>query len=67
LTLPVEPPELETRAAILMKKAEQNSIRLPQHSAVFIAQHVQANVRELEGALNKVIATARFKGSELDT
>lgn len=66
LTLPVEPPELETRAAILMKKAEQNSIRLPQHSAVFIAQHVQANVRELEGALNKVIATARFKGCELD-
>ncbi len=66
LTLPVEPPELETRAAILMKKAEQNSIRLPQHSAVFIAQHVQANVRELEGALNKVIATARFKGSELE-
>lgn len=66
LTLQVEPPELETRAAILMKKAEQNAIRLPQHSAVFIAQHVQANVRELEGALNKVIATARFKGSELD-
>lgn len=66
LTQPVEPPELETRAAILMKKAEQNSIRLPQHSAVFIAQHVQANVRELEGALNKVIATARFKGCELD-
>lgn len=66
LTLQVEPPELETRAAILMKKAEQNSIRLPQHSAVFIAQHVQANVRELEGALNKVIATARFKGSDLD-
>jgi len=66
LTLQVEPPELETRAAILMKKAEQNSIRLPQHSAVFIAQHVQANVRELEGALNKVIATARFKGCELD-
>lgn len=66
LTLQVEPPELETRAAILMKKAEQNSIRLPQHSAVFIAQHVQANVRELEGALNKVIATARFKGCELE-
>ncbi|MFP5429683.1 MAG: chromosomal replication initiator protein DnaA, partial [Gammaproteobacteria bacterium] len=66
LTQPVEPPELETRAAILMKKAEQNSIRLPQHSAVFIAQHVRANVRELEGALNKVIATARFKGCELD-
>ncbi|HEX4937056.1 MAG TPA: chromosomal replication initiator protein DnaA [Candidatus Kapabacteria bacterium] len=66
LTLQVEPPELETRAAILMKKAEQNAIRLPQPSAVFIAQHVQANVRELEGALNKVIATARFKGRDLD-
>lgn len=66
LALQVEPPEVETRTAILMKKAELNSIRLPHSSAFFIAQHVQANVRELEGALNKVIATARFKGSELD-
>lgn len=66
LTLQVEPPELETRVAILMKKAEQNGISLPQPSAFFIAQHVQANVRELEGALNKVIATARFKGRSVD-
>ncbi len=66
LTLQVEPPELETRVAILMKKAEQNGIALPQPSAFFIAQHVQANVRELEGALNKVIATARFKGRPID-
>lgn len=66
LTLQVEPPELETRVAILMKKAEQNGIILPQPSAFFIAQHVQANVRELEGALNKVIATARFKGKAVD-
>ncbi len=66
LTLQVEPPELETRTAILMKKAEQNGIVLPQPSAFFIAQHVQANVRELEGALNKVIATARFKGRPID-
>jgi chromosomal replication initiator protein len=66
LTLQVEPPELETRVAILMKKAEQNGISLPQPSAFFIAQHVQANVRELEGALNKVIATARFKGKSVD-
>lgn len=66
LTLQVEPPELETRVAILMKKAEQNGILLPQQSAFFIAQHVQANVRELEGALNKVIATARFKGKSVD-
>lgn len=66
LTLQVEPPELETRVAILMKKAEQSGINLPQPSAFFIAQHVQANVRELEGALNKVIATARFKGKPVD-
>lgn len=66
LTLQVEPPELETRVAILMKKAEQNGVALPQPSAFFIAQHVQANVRELEGALNKVIATARFKGKSID-
>jgi chromosomal replication initiator protein len=66
LTLQVEPPELETRVAILMKKAEHNSIVLPQPSAFFIAQHVQANVRELEGALNKVIATARFKGRSIE-
>ncbi|MDP2166611.1 MAG: chromosomal replication initiator protein DnaA [Hydrogenophaga sp.] len=66
LTLQVEPPELETRTAILMKKAEQNGIPLPQPSAFFIAQHVQANVRELEGALNKVIATARFKGRPIE-
>lgn len=66
LTLQVEPPELETRVAILMKKAEHNAILLPQPCAFFIAQHVQANVRELEGALNKVIATARFKGKAID-
>lgn len=66
LTLQVEPPELETRVAILMKKAEQNAVALPQPSAFFIGQHVQANVRELEGALNKVIATARFKGKPVD-
>ncbi|HEX6591596.1 MAG TPA: chromosomal replication initiator protein DnaA [Moraxellaceae bacterium] len=66
LTLQVEPPELETRVAILMKKAEQNGVLLPQPSAFFVAQHVQANVRELEGALNKVIATARFKGKPVD-
>lgn len=66
LTLQVEPPELETRVAILMKKAEQNGVPLPQPSAFFIAQHVQANVRELEGAFNKVVATARFKGRPVD-
>lgn len=66
LTLQVEPPELETRVAILMKKAEHNGFPLPQNCAFFIGQHVQANVRELEGALNKVIATARFKGRPID-
>lgn len=66
LTVQVEPPELETRVAILMKKAEKNAVVLPQNAAFFIAQHVQANVRELEGALNKVIATAKFKGRSID-
>ena len=62
LALQVEPPELETRVAILMQKAGLKNIGLPRESAFFIAQHVQANVRELEGALNKVIAVASLKG-----
>jgi len=62
LTVAVEPPELETRAAILMKKAEQINIPLSHESAIFIAQRVRSNVRELEGALKRVVASAHFTG-----
>ncbi len=62
LTVQIEAPELETRVAILMKKAEFLGIDLPRDVAFFIAQQVQTNVRELEGALNKVFAVARFRG-----
>jgi chromosomal replication initiator protein len=65
LSIAVEPPELENRVDILMRKAKLNDYELPRNCALFIAQQVQANVRELEGALNKVIATARFKGIEI--
>ncbi|STT45585.1 chromosomal replication initiator protein DnaA [Klebsiella pneumoniae] len=60
LTVAIEPPELETRVAILMKKADENDIRLPGEVAFFIAKRLRSNVRELEGALNRVIANANF-------
>lgn len=66
LTVQLDPPDLENRVAILRKKAEVNKMDLPKPAALFIAQHIQANVRELEGALNKVIATARFQGRAID-
>ena len=62
LSVAIEPPELETRAAILMKKAAATDIAVPDSVAFFIAQWLQSNVRELEGALNRVIALARFTG-----
>ncbi|MDC0660961.1 chromosomal replication initiator protein DnaA [Marinobacter sp. SS21] len=65
LTVMVEPPELETRVAILMKKAEQANVRLSSEAAFFIAQKIRSNVRELEGALRLVIANAHFTGSEI--
>lgn len=65
LTVAVEPPELETRAAILMNKAEQCNVTLPYESALFIAQRLRSNVRELEGALKRVIAHANFKGAPI--
>ncbi|ETJ33529.1 Chromosomal replication initiator protein DnaA, partial [human gut metagenome] len=49
LTVAIEPPELETRVAILMKKADENDIRLPGEVAFFIAKRLRSNVRELEG------------------
>ena len=66
LTVAVEPPELETRVAILMKKAEQVGVELPHDSAFFIAQRIRSNVRELEGALRRVIANAQFTGRQID-
>ena len=66
LTVAVEPPELETRVAILMKKATQARIDLPPDAAFFIAQRIRSNVRELEGALKRVIASAHFTGKDID-
>lgn len=60
LTVAVEPPELETRVAILMSKAQQMQIDLPHEVAFFMAKRVRSNVRELEGALRRVIANSRF-------
>jgi chromosomal replication initiator protein len=62
LTVAVEPPELETRVAILMSKAEASNIELPYEVAFFIAKRIRSNVRELEGALRRVIANAHFTG-----
>lgn len=65
LTVAVEPPELETRVAILMSKAEQSNIELPYEVAFFIAKKIRSNVRELEGALRRVIANAHFTGKRI--
>ena len=62
LTVAVEPPELETRVAILKSKAEQIQLGLPDEVAFFIAQRIRSNVRELEGALRRVYANAQFTG-----
>lgn len=66
LTVAVEPPELETRVAILMRKAEQAGVMLPSEAAFFMAQRIQANVRELEGALKRVVASAHFTGRAIN-
>jgi chromosomal replication initiator protein len=66
LTVAVEPPELETRVAILLKKAEDSKIKLPHDAAFFIAQRIRSNIRELEGALKRVIANAHFMRREID-
>lgn len=62
LTLAIEPPELETRVAILKRKAQESHINLADEVAFFIAKRLRSNVRELEGALNRVIANANFTG-----
>ena len=65
LTVAIEPPELEMRVAIVLKKAEAEALELAEDIAFFIAKHIRSNVRELEGALKKVLAFARFTGREL--
>ncbi len=65
LTVQIEPPELEMRVAILKKKADSESIDLGDDVAFLIAKHLRSNVRELEGALKKVLAFARFHGREI--
>jgi chromosomal replication initiator protein len=65
LTVAVEPPELEMRVAILLKKAEAEGLALDETVAFFIARHIQSNVRELEGALKRTLAYSRFSGQPI--
>jgi len=65
LTVAVEPPELETRVAILMSKAELAHLNLPYEVAFFVAKRIRSNVRELEGALKRIIANAHFTGKPI--
>ncbi|PIE83735.1 MAG: chromosomal replication initiator protein DnaA [Candidatus Contendobacter odensis] len=65
LTVAVEPPELETRVAILKSKSEQSGLRLPDEVAFFIAQRIRSNVRELEGSLRRVYAHSQFTGKPI--
>jgi chromosomal replication initiator protein len=65
LTQAIEPPELETRVAIMQSKAEQLQIDLPSEVAFFIGKRIRSNIRELEGALRRVIANAQFTGSAI--
>ncbi|MBO9354330.1 chromosomal replication initiator protein DnaA [Bordetella petrii] len=65
LTVAIEPPELEMRVAILLRKAESEGVPMPEEVAFFIAKHLRSNVRELEGALRKVLAYARFHGRDV--
>jgi len=67
LTVAIEPPELEMRVAILLHKADTEGVAMPEEVAFFIAKHLRSNVRELEGALRKVSAYARFHGREVLT
>ncbi|MGA7800070.1 MAG: chromosomal replication initiator protein DnaA [Gammaproteobacteria bacterium] len=65
LTVAIEPPELETRVAILMSKASQAQLEMPNEVAFFIAKRIHSNIRELEGALRRVIASSRFTGKPI--
>ena len=66
LTVAIEPPELEMRVAILMRKAELEATVMPEDVAFFVAKNVRANVRELEGALRKILAYSRFSHKEIN-
>lgn len=66
LIVSIEPPELETRVAILIKKAKQEGVDLPEDVAFFIAKRVRSNVRDLEGALRRILASAFFTGRTID-
>jgi chromosomal replication initiator protein len=65
LTVAIEPPELEMRVAILLRKADAELMSLPEEVAFFVAKNVRSNVRELEGALRKILAYARFSGQDV--
>jgi chromosomal replication initiator protein len=65
LTVAIEPPELEMRVAILLKKAEADRVTLAEDVAFFIANHIQSNVRELEGGLKRVLAYAKFANAKV--
>lgn len=66
LTVAIEPPELETRVAIIRKKAQRNQIILPDDVAFFVAERFRSNVRDLEGALNRVIANSNLTGNPIN-
>ena len=66
LTVAVEPPELEMRVAILLKKAEESKINLHEDVAFFVAKQIRSSVRELEGALNRIVAMSKFTGNAID-
>jgi chromosomal replication initiator protein len=65
LTVAVEPPDIETCAAILIRKADDTGVRLPEDVAFFIAKNIRSNVRELEGALRRVLANSQLTGASL--
>ncbi|MET3108765.1 chromosomal replication initiator protein [Oxalobacteraceae bacterium GrIS 2.11] len=65
LTVAIEPPELEMRVAILLKKAKQEGVNFSDDVAFFVAKHLRSNVRELEGALRKILAYSRFHGKDI--
>lgn len=65
LTVAIEPPELEMRVAILLRKAQSEAVELSEDVAFFVAKHLRSNVRELEGALRKILAYSRFHGREI--
>jgi len=66
LPVVIDPPELETRAAVLLNKASTMGVVLPNDCAIYIAQRIRSNIRELEGALKRVVANARFTNQEID-